>query len=86
MSCCGETSGGRIVVNQKDIDEGLRLEVEYWGGPQIEVQGMVTGSKYAFSGRSRIGLIDPRDATGILRNQLFRLKGTKKIGALNQFG
>lgn len=80
MSCCGQQSGTRFVVSQKDIDDGLRLEVEYWGGRAIEVQGAVTGVKYSFSGLARLGLIDPRDAPGVLRNQLFKMKGVKKIG------
>jgi hypothetical protein len=85
MSCCGQTSG-QITLTQKDIDEGLKFEVEYWGGLTLEVQGPITGQKYTFSGLSRTGLIDPRDAPGILRNQVFRLKGTKKTGAANQHG
>ena len=79
MSCCGQATGGRVVISQRDIDEGLRFEVEYWGGLKIEIEGAVTGERYTFSGLSRTGAIDPRDAPGILRNQLFRLKGTTKI-------
>ena len=78
MSCCGE-SGARLVIQQKDIDEGLRFEIEYWGGRRVEVQGTVTGQKYVFSGLSRVALVDPRDAPAILRNQMFRMKGTKKV-------
>lgn len=80
MSCCSQQSGSRLVVSQKDIDEGLRLEIEYWGGRPIEVLGPVTGQKYVFSGLSRVGLIDPRDAPGVLRSQTFRMRGVKKIG------
>ena len=78
MPCCGQ-SGGRVVLNQKDIDEGLRFEVEYWGGRPIEIAGAVTGHAYQFSGLSRTGYIDPRDAPSLLRNSSFRLKGAKKI-------
>jgi hypothetical protein len=80
MSCCNQASNGRIVLNQKDIDEGLRFEVEYWGCRQIEVHGTVTGQTYLFSGILRRGLVDPRDAPGILRNQMFRLRGTARKG------
>lgn len=78
MGCCGATAG-RIVVNRADIEDGLRFEVEYWGGRTLEVIGAVTSTKYEFSGLSRRALIDPRDAPALLRNQFFRLKGTKKI-------
>lgn len=81
MSCCGQSPGSRLVISQKDIDEGLRFEIEYWGGRRVEIQGVVTGQKYEFSGLSRTGLVDPRDAPAILRNQIFRLKGTKKLEA-----
>ena len=80
MSCCNQTSNGRIVLSQKDIDGGFRFEVEYWGGRQIDVRGSVTGQKYTFSGVARTGLIDPRDAPVILRNPLFRFKGIAKTG------
>jgi hypothetical protein len=83
MSCCKGTSSGRIVVSQKDIDEGLRFAVAYWGGRRIEVKGSVTGQTYVFSGLSRDGLIDPRDAPGLLKNQMFRLKGTKRTEVQN---
>ncbi len=83
MSCCSQSSGARIVLSQKDIDAGLRLEVEYWGGPTIEIKGLVTGQVYTFSGIARAGLIDPRDAPGILRNQMFRFKGTKRVEPSN---
>ena len=79
MSCCGQSSGRRVILSQRDIDEGLRFEIEYWGGLPVEIEGSATGQRYTFSGLSRVGLIDPRDAPGVLRNQLFRLKGTKKI-------
>ena len=69
------------MLSKKDIDEGLRFELEYWGGRQIKVQGTVTGQTYVFSGLSRCGLVDPRDAAGILRNQMFRLRGTERTGA-----
>lgn len=80
MSCCGQ-SGGQINLRQTDIDDGLRFEVEYWGGISIEVIGSVTGRSYKFSGLLRNCLIDPRDALILLRNPAFRLKGIKKIGA-----
>ena len=78
MSCCGQSSAGSLTIRKQDIDEGLRLDVEYWGGRRIEVEGPVTHQVYTFSGLSRRGLIDPRDAPGILRNSLFRLIGLSK--------
>lgn len=78
MSCCGQSSGARLVIRQRDIDEGLRFEIEYWGGRRIEIRGSATGMTYVFSGLSRIALVDPRDAPAILRNQMFRMKGTRR--------
>jgi hypothetical protein len=73
MSCCGQTAG-RLVVNQKDIDAGLALEIEYSGGRTVTVTGAVTGKSYSFSGLQRLGAVDPRDAMAILRDGRFRLK------------
>jgi len=67
-----------MVVSQKDIDEGSAFEVEYWGGPQIHVQGLVTGATYTFSGLSRAGMVDPRDAPGYLGIQISDSKVRKK--------
>ena len=75
MACCGEAAAGRLTISQKDIDEGLLLQIEYLGGRTVQVQGPVTGKTYMFSGLSRIGLVDPRDAPTVLRNSNFRLKG-----------
>ena len=75
MSCCGETTAGRFTIRKQDIDEGMRVEIEYWGGRRIEIKGAVTHEIYTFSGLSRRGLVDPRDAPGLLLNSLFRLKG-----------
>jgi hypothetical protein len=75
MGCCGQTVSGRLTVTQKDIDEGLVLEVEYEGGRAVTLAGPVTGKSYAFSGLARIGKVDPRDAPEILRDHRFRLKG-----------
>jgi len=73
MSCCGQ-SAGRLVVNQKDIDAGLALEIEYSGGRTVTVTGPVSGKAYVFSGLQRRGAVDPRDAMSILRDGRFRLK------------
>ena len=73
MSCCGQ-SAGRLVVNQKDIDAGLALELEYSGGKTVTVTGPLTGRSYTFSGLHRLEAVDPRDAMGILRDSRFRLK------------
>jgi hypothetical protein len=73
VSCCGQ-SAGQLVVNQKDIDEGLALEIEYSGGRTVTVKGGVTGKSYVFSGLRRLGAVDPRDAMTILRDGRFRLK------------
>ena len=71
--------GAHLVITQKDIDAGLRFEIEYWGGRRIVVQGAVTGQTYSFSGLSRTTLVDPRDAPAIVRNQMFRIKGAKRV-------
>ena len=75
MSCCGGTSNGRITLTQKDIDDGLRFQIEYTGGPTVRVTGPITGAEYTFSGLSRLHDIDPRDAPAILLQGQFRMKG-----------
>jgi len=73
MSCCGQ-SGGRLVINQKDIDAGFALEFEYSGGGAVTLTGAVSGRSYIFSALKRLGAVDPRDAMAILRDGRFRLK------------
>jgi hypothetical protein len=75
LACCGETRTGRLTISQKDIDEGLTLQIEYAGGRTVRIRGAVTGSEYVFSGLERIRAVDPRDAPHILSNGSFRLKG-----------
>ncbi len=74
MSCCGQRAG-RLVINQRDIDAGLALEIEYSGGRTVTLTGAMTGKRYTFSGLQRLGAVDPRDAMAILRDGRFRLKG-----------
>jgi hypothetical protein len=81
MSCCGEASASRITITQKQIDEGLALQIEYSGGRTVTVSGPVTGKQYVFSGLQRLQDVDPRDAPGILRERLFRVKGVKRGGS-----
>jgi hypothetical protein len=78
LGCCGETARGRLTITQKDIDDGLALQIEYGGGRTVTVQGPVTGKSYVFSGLNRIQDVDPRDAPAILRNGNFRLKGVTR--------
>ena len=80
MSCCGQ-SGGTLNITTRDIEEGLRLQIEYAGGRTVQVKGPVTGATYTFSGLSRVHPVDPRDAMGILRDRQFRLKGVVRDGA-----
>jgi hypothetical protein len=80
MACCGESGAGRLTISQKDIDEGLALQVEYSGGRIVTVSGPSTGKQYEFSGLQRIQDVDPRDAPGLLRDRMFRLKGIKRGG------
>jgi hypothetical protein len=75
VGCCGQTVAGRLTFTQKEIDEGLKLQVEYEGGRTVYVTGPVTGKSYTFSGLERISKVDPRDGPGILRDPRFRLKG-----------
>ena len=81
MACCGESGAGRLTITQKEIDEGLALQIEYSGGRTVTVSGPITGKQYVFSGLSRMQDVDPRDAPGILRDRIFRLKGIKKGGS-----
>lgn len=74
MGCCGQKVAGRLTITQKDIDDGLALEIEYEGGRTMTVTGPITGRIYQFSGLQRVGVVDPRDAPGILRDRRFRLK------------
>lgn len=74
MSCCGQGRAGRVTISQRDIDNGLALELEYGGGRSVEVTGEITGRAYRFSGLQRVGAVDPRDAPALLRNPAFRLK------------
>jgi hypothetical protein len=78
MACCGESGPGRLTVTQKQIDEGLALQIEYSGGRTVTVSGPVTGKQYMFSGLQRLQDVDPRDAPGILRQPLFRVKGVRR--------
>ena len=72
MSCCGGV--GRAVIRQEDVERGLAFEVEYAGGRTVTVVGAVTGRPYTFSGLDRLQRVDPRDAWGLLRQRVFRLK------------
>jgi hypothetical protein len=72
MSCCG--GSGRAVIRQDDVDRGLDFEIEYAGGRTVTVVGAVTGRRYTFSGVDRLQRIDPRDASTLLRQRVFRLK------------
>ena len=78
MSCCGQTTAGRLTISQKDLDEGLTLQLEYLGGRTVKVTGPVSGQLYEFSGLQRVQGVDPRDATAILRDRNFRLKGVSR--------
>ena len=75
MGCCGQTLGGLPTLTQREIDDGVRLYVEYQGGQIVRVKGSVTGKTYVFSGASRISKVDPRDGPGILPDRRFRLRG-----------
>ena len=72
MSCCG--SGGRAVIRQEDLERGLMFEIEYAGGRTVSVVGSVTGRSYTFSGLDRLQQVDPRDASALLRERIFRVK------------
>ena len=72
MSCCG--GAGRAVIRQEDVERGLEFEIEYAGGRTVTITGPVTGRPYTFSGMDRVQRVDPRDASAILRQRVFRLK------------
>ena len=78
MGCCGQAVGNRLTISQKDIDEGLTLQLEYLDGQTATVTGRVTGKSYTFSGRQRVGSVDPRDAPQLLLDRRFRLKGINR--------
>ena len=80
MSCCGQSGAASVRITQQEIDEGLRFELEYTGGPTVKVRGPVTGAEYVFSGMSRRAPVDPRDAPAILRQGQFRMKRVVKKG------
>jgi len=81
MACCGQSSAGRLTITQKEIDEGLALQIEYSGGRTLRVNGQLTGKEYVFSGLDRVQDVDPRDAPSILREKAFRLKAIKRGGS-----
>jgi len=56
-----------------------RLRVRYYGGRPIEVTGPVTGTRFRFSGKQPLHLVDPRDAVQFSRNRLFRLEGLVEV-------
>jgi hypothetical protein len=71
VSCCSGSRGG---IRQEDIERGLAFEIEYAGGRTVTVVGAATGRHYTFSGMDRLKRVDPRDAGGLLRQRVFRLK------------
>lgn len=75
MACCGQTSAGHLTITQQDIDNGLALQMEYLGGRTVTMRGAVTGREYIFSGMQRVQDVDPRDAPGLFRDRMFRVKG-----------
>jgi len=75
MACCGQKTEGRLTITQKDLDDGLALQLEYLGGRTVKITGSVSGKIYVFSGLQRVQDVDPRDAAAILRDRHFRLKG-----------
>lgn len=80
MSCCTQGTA-RLTISQADIDSGLRLRVEYSGGLTVTIVGAVTGQTYVFSGLRRLQAIHPRDATALLRDRRFRLRGLVQADA-----
>ena len=72
MSCCSDSR--RAVIRQEDIERGLAFEIEYAGGRTVTVVGAVTGRRYTFSGTDRLQRVDPRDASALVRQRVFRLK------------
>jgi hypothetical protein len=78
MNCCGETSAGRLTISQKDIDNGLALQIEYLGGRTIHVKGSTSGKIYIFSELQGVQDVDPRDAVAILRERVFRVRGVTR--------
>ncbi len=72
--CCGQkraalgnNAGSRV---PPAAEPGLKLA--YMQSSPIEVRGPATGRAYHFSENRREQLVDPRDAIGLLRTQLFR--------------
>ena len=67
-SCCGQAS-------TKPLTERHRIRVRYLGGRPVQVVGPATKLQYAFSGRDREKLIDPRDAYSLVSSGGFQLLG-----------
>jgi hypothetical protein len=74
MGCCGQPLTTGLAITRREIDQGLRCELEYTGGRTVTVTGPVTGAAYRFSGLHRAVAVDPRDAPAILQHGHFRLK------------
>ena len=67
-SCCGPAS-------TKPLTERHRIRVRYLGGRPVQVVGPATKLQYAFSGRDREKLIDPRDAYRLVSSGGFQPLG-----------
>lgn len=50
-----------------------RVSVEYLGGLEIAVSGIVTGGLYRFTPVQSVQQVDPRDALYLLASGLFRV-------------
>ena len=72
MSCCGHGPTAPLTDRH-------RMRVRYGGGRPVVVTGPVTGASYAFSGASRVQLVDPRDAVSLVRDPAFRAEGLVEV-------
>ena len=74
MSCCGQS-------RTAPLTDRHRMRVRYGGGRPVVVKGPASGASYAFSGRSRVRLVDPRDAVALVRDPMFRAEGLVELPA-----
>ena len=75
MSCCGQQRRSISNITNQASWKGKAIRVKYLGARPITVVGPTTGQKYTFSGIKRYQEVDPKDASGILRNSFFRMQG-----------
>ena len=67
--CCGQVSNATRV---KEVADGPVVNLYYFGRPNVQLRGSVTGQTYQFSRSSPVQPVDHRDVFNLLQTRLFR--------------